>query len=104
MIFKKKIKISQKTAKAIDVTRKILIITLFTIIAFGLGLDVDRVEPFSAFNIATISFGMAVFAIAITAISLIITRPWCRFLCPTGLLLSLLQKKNGKNHNFSDPS
>lgn len=104
MIFKKKIKISQKTAKAIDITRKILIIILFAIIAFGLGLDVDRVEPFSAFNIATISFGMAVFAIAIIAISLIITRPWCRFLCPTGLLLSLLQKKNGKNHNFSNPS
>lgn len=96
MIFKKKIKISQKTAKAIDITRKILIIIFFAAIAFGLGLDIDRVEPFSAFNIATISFGMAVFAVVIIAISLIITRPWCRFVCPTGLLLSLLQKKQRK--------
>lgn len=96
MIFKKKIKISQKTARAIDITRKILIIIFFAAIAFGLGLDIDRVEPFSAFNIATISFGMAVFAVVIIAISLIITRPWCRFVCPTGLLLSLLQKKQRK--------
>lgn len=96
MIFKKKIKISQKTARAIDITRKILIIMFFAAIAFGLGLDIDRVEPFSAFNIATISFGMAVFAVVIVAISLIITRPWCRFVCPTGLLLSLLQKKQRK--------
>lgn len=96
MIFKKKIKISQKTARAIDITRKTLIIMFFAAIAFGLGLDIDRVEPFSAFNIATISFGMAVFAVVIVAISLIITRPWCRFVCPTGLLLSLLQKKQRK--------
>lgn len=48
-------------------------------------------EPFSAFIFHSASWIVIVIALLFIAISFIITRPYCRFVCPMGTLLKFAQ-------------
>lgn len=94
-----KVKVSAKAMQAILWIRKIILLAIIVVVAMGLGLDPAFVEPFSAFNWQSVGFGMSVFAIAILMLSVFIRKPWCNFLCPTGLLLELIRRIRNKSQN-----
>lgn len=56
------------------------------------GLDwIGVIDPFQLFSF-NVTWAIAVFAIAILVASLFIYRPWCRFLCPFGLVGWLVEQ------------
>ena len=82
--------------KIFSILRKVILIVLLMIFAFGTGLDLSVVEPFPIFNYQSIGFGIAIFAAVILIVSIFVRRPWCNYLCPTGTLLEMFRKvRNG---------
>lgn len=73
--------------KVFSVLRKVTLLSLLIIFAFGVGLDLSVVEPFPIFNYQSIGFGVAIFAAVILILSIFVKKPWCNYLCPTGTLL-----------------
>jgi len=64
--------------------------------ATGSAFIICRYDPFVAFFRLNASFGMLIFSIFFLLLSVFIARPYCRFLCPYGVLLgwmSLLSRK-----------
>ncbi len=88
----KKIIISSKVFKLINVARRFILLILLAAAAFGAGLDLSSVEPFPIFNYQSISFGLAIFASIILIFSIFFNKPWCSFLCPTGTLLEVFRR------------
>lgn len=91
-INRRKVKISAKAFKVILIIRKLILLAIIVITALGVGLNLLYVEPFSAFHWQSVGFGMVTFAVVILITSVFITKPWCSFLCPTGLLLEMIRK------------
>lgn len=87
----KKIVVSAKVFKFFTFFRKIDLLLLLVLVAFGVGLDLSTVEPFPVFNYQSIGFGVAIFAAVIILLSIFIKKPWCNFLCPTGTLLEVFR-------------
>ncbi|HXK75410.1 MAG TPA: 4Fe-4S binding protein [Bacteroidaceae bacterium] len=93
----KKIRISQSWMKVLKHTRKGITVLLLASMWVGVSFDWMHYEAFSAFLFSpttmTVSSVVAlVLAVSFIALSLIITRPYCRFVCPTGMLLTLTQE------------
>lgn len=68
----------------------ILMVISFLLIA-GVKIDLNCVEPFSAFVIKSASFVMFVFALVFLLISFVVRRPWCNYFCPTGQILECVR-------------
>jgi NosR/NirI family transcriptional regulator, nitrous oxide reductase regulator len=51
-----------------------------------------RYDPFVGFFRLTGSFGMLVYGGILLALAMVVSRPYCRFLCPYGALLSLCSR------------
>jgi polyferredoxin len=58
----------------------------------GLGVGILKYEPFSAFLFQHASWIVLILAGSVLSISVVIPRPWCRFVCPMGQILSWIQK------------
>ncbi len=89
---KKKISLKQSLVKWLVVIRKAFLVAVVLLLIIGVEIDLVFVEPFSAFNLSAapwIAIGIAVVSLVL---SVFITKPWCRFLCPTGQALDLLKK------------
>ncbi len=103
-----KIKMKPTTAKRLDMFRQILWAMLMLCLWTGAWFDWIEYEPFSAFVFQSASWVVIAIAIAFVALSTIIMRPYCRFVCPTGSLLkysqyptqSQLRRINGKRKMF----
>lgn len=103
-----KIKMKPTTAKRLDMFRQILWAMLMLCLWTGAWFDWIEYEPFSAFVFQSASWVVIAIAIAFVALSTIIMRPYCRFVCPTGSLLkysqyptqSQLRRINGKGKCF----
>lgn len=54
--------------------------------------DLADIEPFTAFLIRSAAVSSIILAGLSLAASLFVRRPWCRLLCPTGELLSILRR------------
>ena len=54
-------------------------------------------EPFSAFVFQSASWVVIVIAVVFVALSTVIARPYCRFVCPTGSLFKYSQQSTSKN-------
>ncbi|MGN1236005.1 MAG: 4Fe-4S binding protein [Bacteroidaceae bacterium] len=83
----KKIAIKTTIAKRLTLFREILWLTLMILLAFGIWSEWIGYEPFTAFAIEIVPFGMIVFAVTILITSIFVPRAYCRFVCPTGTLL-----------------
>lgn len=68
----------------------ILMVISFLLIT-GVKIDLNCVEPFSAFVIKSASFVMFVFALVFLLISFVVRRPWCNYFCPTGQILECVR-------------
>lgn len=88
---KYKIKISTKMQKRLNMFRQLLWAILMICLWTGLWSEWIDYEPFSAFIFGSASWIVISIAITFTLLSSVITRPYCRFVCPTGTLLHISQ-------------
>ena len=89
MIPVKKMTVPAKLYNFFSILRKVILLTLIVLLAFGLGLDLSMTEPFSIFSCQSIIFEVALLASVIVIASIFIKKPWCNYLCPTGTVLNL---------------
>ena len=88
---KYKVKMGQQTLKRLDLFRQVLWALLMLCIWGGVWSDWTDYEPFSAFIFQSASWVVIVLAAVFVLLSLVVTRPYCRFICPMGTLLKLSQ-------------
>ena len=84
------------TAKRLDKFRQILWAMLMLCLWTGVWFDWIDYEPFSAFVFQSASWVIIAIALAFVALSTVIMRPYCRFVCPTGSLLKYSQSSQIK--------
>lgn len=80
-------------AKRLDLMRKVLWAVLNICLLTGVWLTWVDFEPFTAFIFQSASVVSLVIAAVFTVLSFFISRPYCRFVCPTGTLLKYCQKR-----------
>ena len=90
---KKKWRISNTTVKALNWFRRILWIVLMLLMISGIYFDWIQYELFSAFIFKAASWVVIAFAIVFTLISIVVPRPYCRFVCPTGSLMKTAEDR-----------
>jgi len=88
---KYKVKMGRQTLKRLDLFRQVLWALLMLCIWGGVWSDWTDYEPFSAFIFQSASWVVIVLAAVFVLLSLVVTRPYCRFVCPMGTLLKLSQ-------------
>ncbi len=88
---KYKVKMTPKTVKRLDLFRQVLWALLMLCIWGGVWSNWTDYEPFSAFIFQSASWVVIVLAAVFVLLSLIVTRPYCRFVCPMGTLFKLSQ-------------
>lgn len=81
-----KIHMSPKVIKALDWFRKILWAVLMLLLWTDTLTDWMDLELFQAFGVETASWWIIGAAAVFIIMSLVISRPYCRFVCPTGSL------------------
>lgn len=81
-----KIKTGAKTLKALDWFRKILWAVLMLCLWADVFTGWMNLELFQAFMYESASAGIIVAALVFVALSAVVSRPYCRFVCPTGSL------------------
>lgn len=86
-----KLKIAPKTLKRLDQLRQLLWAALMLCLWTGVWYDWMDYEPFSAFIFQSASWIVIAIAIVFVALSTVIMRPYCRFVCPTGTLMKFSQ-------------
>ncbi len=91
MCLKYKVKPGQKTVKRLDLFRQVLWALLMFCIWGGVWSNWTDYEPFSAFIFQSASWVVIALAAAFVLLSLVVTRPYCRFVCPMGTLFKLSQ-------------
>lgn len=89
-----KIPMSPKTMHALSHVREILWAALMLCLWTGFWFDWIDYEPFAAFVVQSASWVVIGIAIAFVALSTVVMRPYCHFVCPTGTLLKLSQSSS----------
>lgn len=80
-------------AKRLDLMRKVLWVVLNACLLTGVWISWVDYEPFTAFIFQSASTVAIVIAVVFFILSFFISRPYCRFVCPTGTLLKYCQKR-----------
>lgn len=81
-----KIKLTQKTVRALNWFRKILWAVLMLSLWLDIFTDWMDLELFQAFMVFSAPWGIIVAAALFILLSAVVARPYCRFVCPTGSL------------------
>ncbi len=88
----KSVKIAPKTAKFLGQLRNyVLMVVVFTMWS-GVAADLVNYELFSIFMLSSASTVVVVMGVIFLVLSIFIPKPYCRFVCPTGALLTAMQK------------
>lgn len=85
-----KINLSAKTLKVLEWFRRILWVVLMLSLWFDCLTEWLDYELFQAFLVESSSVWMMVVAGTFIALSAVVGRPYCRFVCPTGSLFKLI--------------
>lgn len=88
-----------KLAKVLGYSRGVIFGLLIFLWSCNLGFDLVSVELFPSMLWSVASASMLYGGILVVIFSLFIARPYCRFLCPTGFLLDLIQPKIAADAN-----
>ncbi len=88
----KKIQFKPKTAKFLNKLRYYILAALLFLMWIGVGFDLMNWEIFSAFVYKSASTGVLLMAACFLLLSVFTPRPYCRFVCPTGAILTISQK------------
>lgn len=86
----------QKFMKGVMIFKVVLLVAIYILMIFKVVEDFTMFEPFSAFKFEAAAVPALVIAALFLAVSLFISRPWCRFFCPTGTLINMFAKRNGE--------
>ena len=84
-----KIRLSPVLVRRLRTFRRVLWAVLMLCLWTGAWFDWIDYEPFSAFIVQSASWVAIAVAVAFTALSTVVMRPYCRFVCPTGTLLKI---------------
>jgi hypothetical protein len=88
---KNKKRISPYVQRRLGEFRKILWAMLMLSLLTGVWSDWIDYEPFSAFVFQSASWISVGISVAFVVLSMVVTRPYCRFVCPMGTLLKFSQ-------------
>lgn len=88
---KRKWKPSQATVRRLNQLRQALFAVLMVLMLTGTGFQWMDYELFSAFIFQSASVVVIVMAVVFVVLSVFVTRPYCRFVCPTGTLFKLAE-------------
>lgn len=91
----KRLKINPKANKILNKLRYYILMVLLLLMWCGVGFNLMNYEIFSAFIIQAASTVIFIFARLFLILSIFIPRPYCRFICPTGALLTISQQEMG---------
>ncbi|MDE7080471.1 MAG: 4Fe-4S binding protein [Muribaculaceae bacterium] len=81
-----KIRLSPSVLRALDWARRILWAVLMLLLWADVWVEWMDIELFQAFIPASAPVGIIIAAAAFVALSAVVSRPYCRFVCPTGSL------------------
>lgn len=95
-----KLRLSPKAVKVLTKLKELLWFVIMGIMCLGVGFEIMDYELFTVFLFGSASTYIIVAGVVFALLSGIINRPYCRFVCPTGTLLTFPEKnarlKNGK--------
>jgi Na+-translocating ferredoxin:NAD+ oxidoreductase RnfG subunit len=91
---KKKIKIPKAILNLLKHSKAVITMAMFFLLWLGLASSVVEYEPFTIFIYKHASVGVIIIASVTILSSIFINRPWCRFACPTGQVLTWINKFN----------
>ncbi|MFR9504235.1 MAG: FMN-binding protein [Rikenellaceae bacterium] len=86
-----KIRIKPNIVKFLNKIRYYTLSILLFMMWLGVGFDLMNYEIFSAFILSSASTTVLIMASIFLILSLFIHRPYCRFICPTGALITMAQ-------------
>lgn len=98
-----KIKVSQSVFNLMRMVRMVALMALLAALWFGAGAWLLDYEPFALFSFHTAGLGVIVLAIVFIVAGLFIPRPWCRCLCPLGLLLEMSESGRKTQASVTQP-
>jgi nitroreductase len=84
----RKINLGTAAINILSMIRYVILIISFVFILLSTDYII-YLEPFAAFKYSVASLSTLILAIVMLFLSIFISRPWCRFLCPTGALISM---------------
>ncbi|MFI3302689.1 MAG: FMN-binding protein [Rikenellaceae bacterium] len=87
-----KITIAPEINKTLSRVRYYIFMLLMFMMWLGVGLEVMNYELFSVFMVGSASTVVLVLGGVFLVLSLFVKRPYCRFVCPTGAMLTVMQK------------
>lgn len=88
----KKLRIKKRVLDILSKVRYAILATLLLMMWLGVGFEIINYELFSAFIVSSASTVILILAALFLILSIFVARPYCRFVCPTGALLTISQK------------
>ncbi len=92
-----KLKIKPTVNKFLNKLRYYILWGLLLLMWSGVGFEIMNYEVFSAFVFESASLAVLVMAVLFLALSIFTPRPYCRFICPTGAILTVSQNIKYEN-------
>lgn len=93
---KRKPSIPPTLLKYLNYLREGILLSLLFMMWIGVGFNLMDYELFSAFLFTSAGSGILVAAGLFLVLSLFVHRPYCRFICPTGALLTFTTTQNNR--------
>jgi NosR/NirI family transcriptional regulator, nitrous oxide reductase regulator len=94
---KRKVVFDGNVSQVLKYLKFVYLFVTAVLIVVAVDFSIENLEPFSAFKFQFASMAVLILAIVMLFLSVFISKPWCRFFCPTGALLSLLRGKSSKS-------
>lgn len=98
---KKKVVFDPNFTEILKYIRFVFLFILGVLIVVSVDTSLENFEPFSAFKFQFASLTVLILAVVMIFLSIFFNKPWCKFFCPTGALLSLFRGRSGKGKNKS---
>lgn len=92
LVIFKPVKIAQGLQKALSIIPYVYLSLAVLFAATGSDFIICRYDPFIGFFRMNASFSMLIFGVSVLAIGTVVARPYCRFLCPYGVLLNWMSQ------------
>lgn len=92
-VYSRKIRLSAGVLNVFKWIRQMLLLTIIALLFLVPTFDPSQVEPFTVFMVCSAAISVIVIALVSIISSVFIQRAWCKLLCPTGEILSMLQRK-----------
>lgn len=94
---KRKMKVGYVLSQWLKVFKRAILYAGLLLLIFGVSFDFTYIEPFTAFTPQSAGWAALVIAGISLILSVFISRPWCRYLCPMGEVFDIVRISKGKN-------